>query len=309
MSGLYFGTSKIAGVSVGAKVSATTIVQTTGNDETVVMSQAAVTRELEALAEQGAVTPSIGDNGNWYVGEIDTGVAAQGNDGFSPTATVEQTDTGAIITITDINGTSTVEILNGEPGTSVAIESVEESDEDGGNNVVTFSDGNVLNVKNGSKGSTGDDGRGIVSIVRTSGSGAAGTTDTYTITYTDNTTSTFAVYNGKDGTNGEDGVSVTHSWNGTTLTVTSASGTSSANLKGDTYILTDSDKSSIASSAAALVDVSDKINRSGDTMTGALVAQNNTNYTTRQVRNIFLIAEGESLPSGSNGDICLVYTP
>ena len=32
---------------------------------------------------------------------------------------------------------------------------------------------------------------------------------------------------------GEDGVSVTHIWNGTTLTVVSASGTSSANLKGD----------------------------------------------------------------------------
>ena len=32
---------------------------------------------------------------------------------------------------------------------------------------------------------------------------------------------------------GADGVSVTHIWNGTTLTVISASGTSSANLKGD----------------------------------------------------------------------------
>ena len=32
---------------------------------------------------------------------------------------------------------------------------------------------------------------------------------------------------------GEDGVSATHSWNGTTLTITSASGTSSANLKGE----------------------------------------------------------------------------
>ena len=42
--------------------------------------------------------------------------------------------------------------------------------------------------------------------------------------------------NGKDGTdgvNGKDGVSVTHSWNGTVLTITSASGTSSADLKGD----------------------------------------------------------------------------
>lgn len=45
--------------------------------------------------------------------------------------------------------------------------------------------------------------------------------------------------NGKDGTNGldgkdgKDGVSATHSWNGTVLTVTSASGTSSADLKGE----------------------------------------------------------------------------
>lgn len=44
-------------------------------------------------------------------------------------------------------------------------------------------------------------------------------------------------------------------------------------------------------------------------MEGALIAQNNTNYSTKQVRNIFLIAEGEDLPEGSNGDICLVYTP
>ena len=38
---------------------------------------------------------------------------------------------------------------------------------------------------------------------------------------------------GKDGTDGQDGVSCTHSWDGTTLTVTSASGTSSVDLKGD----------------------------------------------------------------------------
>lgn len=49
-----------------------------------------------------------------------------------------------------------------------------------------------------------------------------------------------------------DGVSVTHEWNGTELTVTSASGTSSADLKGekgdkgDSYILTDDDKKEIA---------------------------------------------------------------
>lgn len=51
----------------------------------------------------------------------------------------------------------------------------------------------------------GEDGRGIVSIKRTSGNGAAGTTDTYTITYTDNTTSTFNVYNGTNGSGGGGG--------------------------------------------------------------------------------------------------------
>lgn len=49
--------------------------------------------------------------------------------------------------------------------------------------------------------------------------------------------------------------------------------------------------------------------KTGGTMTGKLTAQNNTNYTTKQVRNIFLVAEGSELPTGSNGDICIVYTP
>ena len=38
---------------------------------------------------------------------------------------------------------------------------------------------------------------------------------------------------GKDGLNGKDGISPTHYWQGSTLYVTSASGTSSANLKGE----------------------------------------------------------------------------
>lgn len=37
---------------------------------------------------------------------------------------------------------------------------------------------------------------------------------------------------GSDGANDNDGVSCTHTWNGTVLTVTSASGTSSADLRG-----------------------------------------------------------------------------
>ena len=48
-------------------------------------------------------------------------------------------------------------------------------------------------------GEQGIQGNGISSVVRTAGDGTEGTTDTYTITYTDTTTTTFAVYNGADG--------------------------------------------------------------------------------------------------------------
>jgi hypothetical protein len=48
--------------------------------------------------------------------------------------------------------------INGKDGTSVAIDSITESDEDGGENVVTFSDGKTLTVKNGNKGGDGEGG-------------------------------------------------------------------------------------------------------------------------------------------------------
>ena len=48
----------------------------------------------------------------------------------------------------------------------------------------------------------GEAGNGIVSVTRTSGNGAAGTVDTYTITFTDGSTKTFTVRHGADGRNG-----------------------------------------------------------------------------------------------------------
>lgn len=48
-------------------------------------------------------------------------------------------------------------------------------------------------------GPKGEPGSSILSIVRTSGNGAAGTHDTYTITMSDGVTGTFRVYNGADG--------------------------------------------------------------------------------------------------------------
>ena len=63
---------------------------------------------------------------------------------------------------------------------------------------LTLPKGDTGNV--GPIGPAGEDGRGITSVIRTSGTGAAGTTDTYTITYTDSSISTFNVYNGANGT-------------------------------------------------------------------------------------------------------------
>ena len=53
-------------------------------------------------------------------------------------------------------------------------------------------------------------------------------------------------------------------------------------------------------------NVNGKVSKSGDTMTGALVAQNNTNYSVAQVRNIIISTEDPS--GGSNGDIWIKYS-
>lgn len=51
----------------------------------------------------------------------------------------------------------------GDPGTSVTITSIKESSIDSGTNTVTFSDGKVLKIKNGSSGGSGTGGGGISS--------------------------------------------------------------------------------------------------------------------------------------------------
>ena len=65
-------------------------------------------------------------------------------------------------------------------------------------------EGAIIGAKGdkGDKGDTGDTGNGIQSVTKTSTSGLV---DTYTILYTNGTTSTFAVTNGEDGTDGIDG--------------------------------------------------------------------------------------------------------
>ena len=99
-----------------------------------------------------------GDKGDSIKG--DTG--NPGADGVSPTVDVSRSGKVTTISITDKNGTKTATIndgadggsgSNGKDGTSVTVKSVSESTEDGGSNVVTFSDGKTVTIKNGSKGS------------------------------------------------------------------------------------------------------------------------------------------------------------
>lgn len=100
-------------------------------------------------------------------GEFDGPQGDTGEDGVSPTVEVSTITGGHRITITDATGTKNVDVMDGEDG------------------------------------DPGTDGRGIKSIARTSGNGAAGSTDTYTITYTDGSANTFTVRNGSNGATGQ----------------------------------------------------------------------------------------------------------
>lgn len=52
-------------------------------------------------------------------------------------------------------------------------------------------------------------------------------------------------------------------------------------------------------------ELNKKVDKTGGTLAGQLVAQNNTSYTTKQVRNIILSTANPS--GGSNGDVWIKY--
>lgn len=126
-------------------------------------------KEIEtALAEakesgefkgEDGLTPYISDNGNWWIGTTDTGVKAKGvdgKDGITPTLSID-TD-GNLYVKYDEAPPTLLGNIKGKNGTSVTVTSVSESEDDSGNNVVTFSDGKTVTIKNGSKGTGGKDG-------------------------------------------------------------------------------------------------------------------------------------------------------
>ena len=53
--------------------------------------------------------------------------------------------------------------------------------------------------------------------------------------------------------------------------------------------------------------VGTKFPTAGGTFTGAVVAQSNDNYTTKQVRNVILSTDEPTNTMGANGDIWLIY--
>lgn len=111
---------------------------------------------------------------------------------------------------------------DGEDGRGIVSVSITtgEGEEDPGDLIIAYSDGTSDNVghvvgadgADGDQGEPGEDGVGIASVTKT---GTSGLIDTYTITYTNGTTTTFDVTNGAQGAPGTiQGVKI----NGTALT-------------------------------------------------------------------------------------------
>ena len=66
---------------------------------------------------------------------------------------------------------------NGKDGTSVSVSNISESTVDGGSNVITFSDGKTITIKNGSKGSAGANGTNGTNGTNATITGATATVD------------------------------------------------------------------------------------------------------------------------------------
>lgn len=106
-----------------------------------------LTGDVPAGAAGGYYTPDVSSAGilSWTPSKSDMPdvpsadiKGPKGEDGYTP-----------------VKGT---DYVDGKDGTSVTVKSVSTSSADGGSNVVTFSDGKTMTVKNGSKGSPGDPG-------------------------------------------------------------------------------------------------------------------------------------------------------
>ena len=107
--------------------------------------------------------------------------------------------------------------LNVTEGTSITISNVSESTEDGGNNIVTFSDGKTLTVKNGKTGATGAKGADGTSVTVSSVSESTADGGENIVTFSDGKTLT--VKNGSKGSQGVQGIKGNNGTDGISPTV------------------------------------------------------------------------------------------
>jgi hypothetical protein len=100
-----------------------------------------------------------GENGATFTPDVSTdGVISWTNDkGLENPAPVNIKGPQGEPGYTPVKGVDYFDGTNGKDGTSVTVSKVTTSTADGGSNVVTFSDGKTLTVKNGTKGSAGED--------------------------------------------------------------------------------------------------------------------------------------------------------
>lgn len=115
----------------------------------------------ESTADGGSNVVTFSDNNTITIKNGSKG--SSGSDGVSPTVAVSKSGKVTTVSITDKNGTKTATINDGadgdagKDGTSVTVKSVSESSVDGGSNIITFSDGKTVTIKNGNKGKDGLD--------------------------------------------------------------------------------------------------------------------------------------------------------
>ncbi len=138
-------------------------------------------------------------------------IGPKGEDGKSPKIRVYNATItlggGYIIEVEDVDGNvSRVQVHDGKDGAPVYVAKVDESDEDGVDNIVTFSDGTELRVKNGSKGSPGK-GITVSDVKEVEGEDGVRVT---VVTFSDNTT--FEVRHGSNGLPGDSPVKGVDYW-------------------------------------------------------------------------------------------------
>lgn len=147
---------------------------------------------LNKIIEQGkgldGLTPYIKD-GNWWIGEEDTGVRAEGVDGKNGSTPYIQDNYWYI------DGINTQIIAKGQDGKDGLTPYIKDS-------YWHIGDKNTGVIARGKDGNDGNDGVGIEKIEFANSDGIK---DTYTIILTNGKTANFTVTNGKDGRDGENG--------------------------------------------------------------------------------------------------------